>query len=47
MRFAYNREVKSNPQSNIIAEGTLCNRMTSRVMTYANFQPVMSERQGI
>ena len=42
MRFAYNREVKSNPQSDIIAEGILRNRMTS-----ANYLTVMSERQSI
>ena len=47
MRFAYNQEVKSNPRSDIIAEGTPCNCMTSRVMTSANSPAVMSERQGI
>ena len=47
MRFAYNREVKSDPRSDIIVEGTSCNRMTFCVMTSANFATVRSERQGI
>ncbi len=47
MRFAYNREVKSDPRSDIIAEGTLCNRITSCVMTSANSLTVMSERQSM
>ncbi len=47
MRFAHNREVKKDPRSDIIVEGTPCNRMTSRVMTSANSPAVMSERQGI
>ncbi len=45
MRFAHNWEVKSDPRSDIIAEGTPCNRMTSRVMTSANSPAVMSEGQ--
>ncbi len=47
IRFAHNREVKSDPRSDIIAEDTACNRITSRVMNYANFPAVMSERQGM
>ena len=47
MRFGHNREVKSDPRSNTIAEGTICNRITSRVMTSANSPAVMSERQGM
>ncbi len=47
MRFAHNREVKSDPRSNIIVEGTPCNRMTSHVMTSANSPAVMSEGQGM
>ncbi len=47
MRFAQNREVKSDPRSDIIAEGTPCNRMTSCVMTSASSPSVMCELQGI
>ncbi len=47
MRFAHNRHVKSDPQSDIIAEGTQFNCMTSCVMTFANSSAVMFERQGM
>ena len=47
MGFAHNQEVKSNPRSDIVAEGTQCYRMNSRVMTSANSLAVMSERQSI
>ncbi len=47
MMFAHNREVKSDPRSDIIGEATLCNCMTSCVMTYANFLAIISERQGM
>ncbi len=47
MRFAHNREVKSDPRSDIIADGTPYNRMSSRVMSSANSLAVMSERQGM
>ena len=44
MRFTHNREVKNDPRSDIIAEGTPFNRITSRVMTSANSPSVMSGR---
>ncbi len=47
MRFAPNREVKSDPRLDIIAEGTTFNRMTSHLMTSANSPDVISERQGM
>ncbi len=47
MRFAYNQEVKSDPRSDIIAEGTPYNRMTSRVMTFVNSPSIISEWQGM
>ncbi len=48
MRFAHNREVKSDPKLDIIiVEGTLCNRMTTCVMTFANSFAVIFERQSI
>ena len=47
MRFVYNSEIKSDPRSDIIAEDTPCNRMTSRVMTSANFLAIMFEQQGM
>ena len=47
MKFAHNRELKSNPQSDIFTEGIPCNRITSHVMTSANSPTVISERQGI
>ena len=47
MRFIHKQEVKSDPRSDIITEGTLCNRMTSHVMIFDNSPAVMSERQDI
>ncbi len=47
MRLVHNREVKSDPRSDIIAEGTPCNGMNSCVMTFAISPAVMSGRQGM
>ncbi len=47
MRFAHNQEVKSDPQLDIIAQGTQCTRMTSRMMTSANFSFLISGCQGM
>ena len=47
MSSAHNQEVKSDPQSDIIAEGTKCNHITSCVMTFANSYALISERKGI
>ncbi len=47
MKFANNREVKSDSQSDIIVETTLCNRITSHMMISANSLAVISGREGM
>ncbi len=47
MTFTHNRNVKSDPRSDIIAEGTQCNRMSSCAMTSATSLSVICERQGM